>query len=142
MENHFKNIVFINLLLYIIWFFLPEFEPKLNQEEYDALSWIGYGAKIQNSFLFDYAIFFAYCFTSLGLLYFKPWAKKAFIVLVLYSISYSLTSGIMVGLPIDNFLGYLITLSDGAILCLLLLTPISNTFNKSRQQAPSAQDKH
>ena len=134
MREHFKNIVLANFIIYVIWFLIPYVDINLSQDEYDALSWSGLGAIYEGSVYIDYAFFLIYGITTLGLIYFKYWSRPLFLIVSISDFVFSSISGVAVILPVDGTVGYLLTLTDGAILYMLYFTKISQKFNKRVQK--------
>lgn len=131
MINTFKNIVLLSYISYVVWFFLPYIYETTNPVVLDVLIWNGYGGFATDSLIIAYLFLAIYSIATLGLLYFKIWAKPLFLTLTIISIGFCFLNGLSVSTPIDNFLMYITTLADGAILAMLYFSDIKNEFNES-----------
>jgi hypothetical protein len=134
MTNLFRCIVLANFILYVIYFNFP----FLWQYVYDAktlefLYWGGFGAKFnrENLTLIAYTFLLLISINTVGLLYFKHWARSMFVLLILVSIGFSLILGISLEGVYDKFLSMCISMLDGMIMVFIYLTRISKEFNES-----------
>ena len=129
MTKIFRTIIVLSLTLQIIWFFLPFVWGYYNNEDQlNLLSWAGYDSMIDINGPIPYIILAAFIISSIGLFFFKMWARTFYLVLILFSVISTPIWGFTVAPPIDNVLGYIISLSDGAILAIAYLTKIGSKF--------------
>lgn len=122
---------FIFLRIFRSVFFAPYFEfIHYDQETIDLLSWTGYSAIIEFNTLALYSFFAAYSITFLGMMFFKLWAKKLFLILLTISILLTATQGVSVLTAMDSVLSYLTNLADGATIILMYFTSVSSKFSE------------
>ncbi len=132
MKSIFSSIVILSVVSYAIWFFLPlSWEYIYDYETLGGLRWAGYGAKINLEGPLPYALGIAYLVSSLGLLFYKNWARTAFLALTIFNIVSAPLWGLNVQGGYDAIPGYIVTLSDGAILSLAYLSGLSSEFKQS-----------
>jgi hypothetical protein len=130
MEKLYRSVISFCYVSYVVFFFIPYFDLNLyNQEMLDALTWTGYGALIEFNELVTYLFFLAYTITFIGMMLFKLWAKRLFLILLTSSILLTIIQGVSVLTPIESVLFYLTNLADGATVILLYFTSISSKFN-------------
>ena len=128
----FRNVVIFSYVLYAAFVFIAFFSAYLyDQKTLDILTWNNYGTIIQLSHVFGYLFFFAYTVIFLGLIYFKSWARTAFVILTLLSVILTGIQGIEILPAIEGLLSYLMNLSDGAIIALMYFTSISSKFSNN-----------
>ena len=99
-----------------------------DQNTNDALTWNGYGALVPMHDLVPYAFLIAFGVVSIGLIFFKSWARTGFLFLTAIGFLLSPVIGLSVQTGVDSLLSYFINLSDGAILVMAYLTSINNEF--------------
>ena len=98
----------------------------------NALTWSGFGSIFgERQYIFYYGSFAAYGVTSIGLIFFKRWARTAFVFLTIVTVFLSPFWGLSVSYGIESMMSYLVSLGDGAILAIAFLTGISNEFDSS-----------
>ena len=129
MKGIFRYIVIGSLILYLIWFAMPYLWIYFYEgEELNLLSWASYGAKFDIEGPIQYIIVLAYVVVSIGLVQLKKWARTAFLALTVVSIVLSGVWGFLVSPPIDAAIGYIVSMSDGAILTMAYLTSLGGEF--------------
>lgn len=129
MKGIFRYIVIGSLILYLIWFFMPNAWVYLYEREaLNLLSWAGYGANYNINGPIPYIILVAYIVASVGLVLLKKWARTVFLALTVSDIVLTGISGVHVSAPLDAAIGYIIALSDGAILAIAYLTSLGGEF--------------
>ena len=134
MEKLFKIIVITSYIAFLIYFFNPYLTMSLYSEfTLEALSWEGYGALVYMDSLVGYLLLAAYTIVLIGLLRFMAWARAFFISLTLISIVFTGVQGLVVLMPFDSVLVYIMNLLDGAAIIMMFTNPISNLFNKETQ---------
>jgi len=137
MKNYFTFLVLGTLFLYAIWFIAPFFWGYLYEgETLNLLSWNGYGGVIDANGPIPYVIGLAYVIVSLGLIYYKNWARFAFLLLTCFSVVSAPFWGMQIQTGYEFVLTYLVALGDGAILVIAYLTNVSNEFNFAHNNAP------
>jgi hypothetical protein len=132
MKKIFITLVIITLALQALWFFLPyTWNFIYNKDELALLSWHGYGAYFDIDGPIPYLILVLYGVVSIGLIYFKKWARTAFVVITVASIVSTPLWGFAVSPAIDGIIGYIISISDGAILAIAFLTGLGAEFENN-----------
>lgn len=127
----FRVLVVTSVLLYLTWVTLPLLIGVSSLEMEAILSWNGYGASswIESPW-FYLSTGVSKIVASIGLFFFLSWGRWLFLmvhVIVFASIPFS---GVSVVPPIDNIVGFLLTLSDGAILALSFALRLNNEVSK------------
>lgn len=129
MKGIFRYIVIGSLILYLIWFAMPySWIYFYKGEELNLLSWANYGAKFDTDGPMPFIILLAYIIVSIGLVLLKKWARTAFLSLTVVSVVLSGIWGFLVSPPVDAALGYIVSMSDGAILTIAYLTSLGGEF--------------
>lgn len=132
MKTLYRGLVLGTLLLYGIWFFIPDAWPYLYSPDIvDLLYWNSYGALIYIPNILLYLMAIAYVIVSLGLYFFKKWARNAFVVLTIISLFMVLVNGASIQMGLSGFLATLIGYGDSAILVTSYLSTVSNYFRES-----------
>lgn len=132
MKNLFRYIVAISTLLFLILWLLPFFDYLwLSEEELSLLAATGYGSYIPNHPVIFWGLFVSWVAASLGLFFFIPFARTAFLVLVVVSSIANFFWGFRVDTPLSIGIAGLVALSDGAIIAMAYLTSVSSYFEKS-----------
>ena len=112
---------------HLLW--LPK-ELVINSATLTTLtSGVGLGALVPPNASVGLAIFCAYVVASIGLFFFRNWARWLFVFLALSGPVYAALSGMVVQTPFEALLGGLVGILDGAILALAFLSPIASLFN-------------
>ncbi|MEM8843821.1 MAG: hypothetical protein AAGB35_02150 [Pseudomonadota bacterium] len=128
-KNYFRIIVVMTMTVYVIYFCLPFFGTALySKQELTILGWNGYGAIVKSEGVIPFLWLALYMFFSIGLLYFKTWAKFGYLILTVISIVLSALSGLLILARFDNALLYLTHMGDGAILVLAFLSSVKDNF--------------
>jgi len=129
----YRYLIITSLILYIIWFFMPYFCFKYSIYDLNtlnAMSWAGYGGIFKNSIWLSYSFLFLYIITYWGLIYFKPWARSALVVLTVASLISAFISGITVQTAFSYALDCLLYIIDGSIITLSYFSNLSREFDK------------
>ena len=102
LKLYFRLLILLSVGLYVVWFYSPYFihidhEPEI----IDALSWVGYGAKLSWDVIefASHAFLFAYGVICIGLIYFKNWARIAFVFFTVISLIANLGFGLNIYTP-------------------------------------------
>lgn len=132
MRDIFIGVVVITLVANVIWFCMPFLWAHIYETEVlDALSWNGYGAQLDMSGPIPYIFLAVFGIISIGLIYFKRWARTGFVAYIIVSILLAPLLGLYVQTGIESLISYIIALGDGAILMMLFLTSISDEFKST-----------
>ena len=128
LEKVFKNIILIHFLLFIVSVIWDVF--LANEETMDLASQLGETEMLSNTYFIFFAIVtFILYFLNLFFLYkFYSFSKNLFLILLVLLYAQSLFSGLILFEPLGYILDDLVTLSQGAILTLLFLTPLKERF--------------
>lgn len=131
MENIFRIIIASSTILFIILCFLPYFDYFwLSDEELQILSYDGWGSELPNNLFFIWGLFLTWISISIGLFFFVPIARTAFLILLVFSVILTFFWGIRIHTPLSVLLSGIISMSDGAILIMLYFTSVSSKFSK------------
>jgi len=128
---YFRILVIASVALYVIWGFLPRIESHFySPETIDALSWAHVGRVFSWEALsnISYAFLIAYGVVSIGLIYFKPWARLAFLWLTILSVVSSFFYGITVLTELSTVYLQVMSIIDGFILALVYFSSLSKEF--------------
>ncbi len=111
MKAIFKSIILITLASYVILFCTPQFWAYwYDGPIFDALSWNGYGSKIDINGPVPYILLASYGVICIGLLNFKKWARTGFVIFLLVTITISSFVGLSVTYGFEGIFAYLLTL--------------------------------
>jgi hypothetical protein len=92
---------------------------------YGGQHWVADGRFVLISLLLKIGV-------SFGLLMLFSWARWLMLGLAVFNGFIIFLSGVVVGFPVDSLIGYLLTLSEGAILALLFLSPIAQLIRQDQ----------
>lgn len=127
----FQSLVVVSVLLYGVWMALPHIPRTLSPEVQQMLSTSGYGGQ---TWVMDPRYYFsvglAKVLASVGLLLFLSWGRWLFVAVAAIALASVPFSGVSVGAPLDNAVGYVATLLDGAILALAFSSPLSEAMHR------------
>jgi len=141
MERIFKNLILASTLLTVIFWVLPLYNyANFSEEEFNVLSWAGFGASIPSNDLIYWSILVIWLITNLGLYFFVKPFKAIFTILLIITGILNLFWGISVLPPIEVTISTLLTLLDGSIITMLYLTSISNKFTNTLTSSSSGTD--
>ncbi len=127
----FQILVITSALLYVAWLLLPHAPRAFAPEVQSILAWGGYGgAPWVNDPRFYLSIGAGKLIASVGLLLFLSWGRWLLLAVVAISLGSVPFAGVSTGAPLDNLVGYFLSLTDGAILALAFSSPISEAMRK------------
>lgn len=127
----FQLLVLASLVSYLLWFFLPYSPRAFPKEVSNLLAWGGYGSHSWTQHPFFYlSIGLGKVVSSIGLLLFLSWGRWLLLAIVVVSVASVPFSGMAITVPLDNLVGSLTGLTDGAILALAFFSPISEAMRK------------
>jgi hypothetical protein len=142
---YFRLLILLSVGLYVVWFYGPYFihndhEPEIT----DALSWVGYGAKFSWDVMevASHAFLFAYGVICIGLIYFKNWARIAFVFLTVISLIANLGFGLNIYTPFDAMYLQVMYMLDGFILAVIFFSSLSKHYEQThnkRMQSDAAE---
>ena len=127
----FQTLVITSALLYLAWMLLPYAPRTFPHEVQDILAWSGYGGEpwVKDP-RFYLAIGAGKLIASLGLVLFLSWGRWLLLAVVAISLASVPFAGVVIGVPLDNLVGYFLSLTDGAILALAFSSPIAEAMHK------------
>lgn len=130
MEKYFRWIPIIQLLLLMIWFFMPWDFAYKNQADM-ALTWAGANALLDRETTFVLSNFLTgiYAVAYIGLFFLQRWARILFLILCIFGGFIIPVYGISVQSGIESMLGYFMSLIDGVLIAVLYFTNASKKFN-------------
>jgi hypothetical protein len=127
----FQTLVVISALLYIAWIGLPHLSRTFSPDVQKVLALGGYGGA---SWVTDPRFFLSVgigkLLSSLGLFLFLSWGRWLLLAVVAVSLASAPFAGVSTGVPLDNIVGYLLCLTDGAILALAFFSPFAEAMHK------------
>ena len=97
----------------------------------DAFGWNGFNSKLGDGQMLRYLLFAAYGIVSIGLIFFKRWARTGFVLVTILTIGLASFWGVSVQYGYESAIGMVIGLLDGAILAMMNLTNLSNEFERA-----------
>ena len=128
----FRNLVVAVMAIYIAFLIIPFYWEQLyDQDTLTALSWNNWGSYVPIPIIDAIAWFFpvAYAIISVGLFFFKNWARKLFLIFTLsVGFLYPLC-GLAVITGWESVISYYMILGDGIILTMAYFTSVRNEFN-------------
>lgn len=112
------------LAIVVLWLipFLPY--PSLSREALTLLSWDGFDAVVIRTNIVHWSLPLLWLSASTGLWYLVRPARTLFLVLSVVSVLLSGLYGTRVLPPLDDMLGTIAAILDGAILAVAYLTPL------------------
>jgi hypothetical protein len=113
------------------WNLLPYAPIKYPSYTQSLVAYSGYGSSEWVSHpLFIVPLIIAQFAAYLGMFLFLSWSRWLFVATVIATYIMGSFSGVSVVTPIDSFVGGLIGLSNGAIIALAFISPISDCWRK------------
>lgn len=139
-ELLFQRLVICSTAFFVGWVSLYwTLEPRLPDATRRALEWNGYGAKLPLSATILWFVALMRVLIAVGLCQFSREARAAFVsVEVFYGVA-SLLGGLTVSTATGVFLGYLMNLSEGAVLVMAFTPPLRDKFTNMRREEPSGE---
>jgi hypothetical protein len=132
MINLFRVLVVISYVSYVLFFWLPDFDYYIHdQDTIEILGLSGFGALLPLNALCGYLFFAGYTVILLGLLFFKSWARPAFIIITICSMVSTTIQGVQILPALESTLAYISNLVDGATMVIMYFTSVSSRFNKN-----------
>ena len=103
----------------------------LTQEQLNLARYDTWGSSIPNHPLIYWGMFTIWLVISIGLFFFVPFARTAFVIMQFISLVASFFWGFLVQSPASAAIGSMLGLSDGVILAMLFLTSVANKFKNT-----------
>ena len=143
MEKIFRIIIIISTVFTVLLWVLPYYDyAKFTRDEFNVLSWAGYGAQLPFNEVFSLGLLAVWLVINLCLYFFIKPFKSIFTIVVVITCIFGLFWGISIYPPIEFFIFTIVTMLDGAILTMLYLTSISTKFNSPNKSFNFAHKKH
>lgn len=127
----FQLLVAASVLLYVYWVLLPHMARTFPPEVQQIISFGGYGGQpwvVDPRFYLSLGV--AKLLASLGLVLFLSWGRWLFVAVSAIGLACVPFSGLSVGVPLDNLVGYLAALIDGAVLAISFSSPFSEAMRR------------
>jgi len=132
MKSIFIGSVVITIAAFAIWFSVPFLWAELYENEtLVILGWRGHGSIVTSDFPTPVIVFACYGVASVGLLFFKAWARISYLLLTIATIVLMPLYGVHIQTPIEVFFGNLFLFGNGVVLALAYLTSIGNEFQET-----------
>jgi len=131
MNSHFlfRKLVLLSFAIYVVYFFLSDFHQHIySSDEMELLAWNGLGATLGSVVAFPYVLGVAYTIITMGLFFYKAWARTGFMLIVIINGFSAVFAGISVSGGWDSMLGYFLAIIDGFLLAMVYLTPLVAEF--------------
>ncbi|MGH2360888.1 MAG: hypothetical protein ACRDGM_10170 [bacterium] len=130
----FQWLVVASVLTSLVFFFLPAVPLPVSLEVAALRAKSGYGAILPGiRELIAWIFLPLWLLASVGLFFFQAWARTLFAVLYVVGLLLRFAQGVTVSLPVEGFVGEIVSLLDGAILVLAFTAPLDAYF---RRRAP------
>lgn len=133
MEKLFRYLVVISTVFFIVYFLLPFFDHLwLSDDGRTLKNFDGYKSSIPSHLIIYWGIFSVWLVISIGLFFFVPVSRTAFLVMTVFGLLMSIFSGYRIQTPYEIVLNNTIALFDGAIISIAYLTSVSNRFRNQK----------
>jgi len=130
----FQWVVVASVLTSLVFFFLPAVPLPVSPDVAALRGKSGYGAMLPGiRELIAWILLPLWLLASVGLFFFQAWARTLFAVLYIVALLLRFAQGVTVSLPVEGFVGEIVSLLDGAILVLAFTAPLDAYF---RRRAP------
>lgn len=137
----FQILVVAATACYIVWFFLPYgVDYYLTDAEHRLAKLSGYGAVLPAAQhpIYSGVWFVLWLIAAIGLVFLQDWARHLYLMLSLLASVLILFSGFVVEPSLDALFSSVNLLLDGAILALVYLSPLADSFRETaRNKRPS-----
>ena len=123
----FRLLLVISLTLSVVLHLLPDAFPSSDPGIKRLLRFDGYHAVVYSNAFSVVPIWLA-LFAFVGLFFLQNWGRYLFLLAVASYVATSLLFGYRVGVPIEMFLGDIVSILDGVILAVAFSSPIKEHF--------------
>ena len=124
MTQLFRSIVIISTALTIVFYGLPYIDYMwYSNEQLYLLDQDGLDATFTSNDYIYWGLLITWVLLAIGLYFFNKFSRACFSVLILITLLSSLLYGVRVLSPYEMLLSAAISMSDGAIFCLLYTSP-------------------
>ena len=131
MKKHFRQLIYVVGLCYLVLIFLPYLWRDLYSYEINsALGWNGLGSVLNLYGPVPYILLAITVISLVGLHQYKNWGRTLFLVVTLISGFLSPFFGLAVQGNYDSFFGYFFAIGSGAILAASYFSEVSGEFEK------------
>lgn len=136
MVNIYRALIIFSTGVYVFSYFLPYFDYQFYpQDVNDLLNQDGYGSLIIINELMGYVILSIGVLLPVMMFFFIPGSRQLFLISVLVFLILNLALGVRILTGLEVMLAGIVAMSDGAILAIAYLTPISSKFSENRGQS-------
>lgn len=132
MVSRFRLVLAASAILYV-WVFSISY-AKQPQEVREALAYAGRGAVLPVTATVPYLFLVAYLIATAGLLAWKNWARRLFLIVLVAGIIMRPLRGVSVSPPFNAFLGSIFGVLTGVILAVIYLPPLAAKFVSERAE--------
>jgi hypothetical protein len=139
MNNIFRALVLVSIVLYAVGWFLPYFDLGFYSLEWQSfLMHDGNGAVLSYPRWVDFLLFAITVAISVMLYFYIPIARRAYLIMVIAYTGSNFLWGLRVSTPLEETIWGLVAMSDGALLTMLYLTSVAQRFEPgaAQQRAP------
>ena len=141
LKFYFRVLVLVSVALNVGSAFLPYFESwAYGSEVNDLLTWSGYNSPFSwevRSGIW-YGMLFAYGIVCIGLIYFKPWARECFLLIVALTILSTFIYGVNVLTEATSVYFYIWNLIEGIIIAMIYFSELKNEFTVTHNKRMEA----
>jgi len=130
MRTLFRWLVVVSVIAYLMFFFMPAMPLSISPDVAALRGKSGYGATLPSLPWLPWAFLAGWLLASVGLFFLRAWARGLFASLYVLVLLLRFVQGTTVHLPIEGFLGEIVSLADGAILALAFTNPVASYFNR------------
>jgi hypothetical protein len=140
----FQILVVLSTLTYLSWFFFPNVLEYFANSTYLEIQYRlgrynGFGAFLPVHHPLYYGTWFGLSLlASIGVFFFQNWGRHLLLSLYALGVLLSLLSGFSVQGPVENFLGQLTVVLDGAVLAMAYFSPLAKHFSPNPAFNPDA----
>lgn len=130
----FQGLVLATTVLYVVWFFSPDWIRYLDDIEQEAMRNAGYGAALPVYHPLYYGTWFVlWIAAAFGMIALQNWARFLYLSLAVAGIGVTFYSGLIVQSPLDGVYTIATSILDGVVLCIAFLTPLADNFTKGKR---------
>ena len=135
----------LSVALFVGSVFFPYFEPRFYSPEVsDLMTWSGFGAVLswEVRAILWYGLLLAYGIVCIGLIYFKPWARECFLLVVTLLLLSAFLQGINILTEASTTYMQVMNLIDGFIIAMIYFSELRKEFeitHNKRMQLDAAE---
>lgn len=127
----YRTLIVISFGALVLWFLLPSVDGYfLSDETNYILGAQGYGAILPIPVRISWMVFFINLAVAPGLWFFCLSARWVYVSIIIFFVAVKPLAGVQVETSLSSFIGYIMTLADGALLILSFTSPIRQKFEE------------